>query len=108
MKVVTPSVEHYPSVEKISGSIDTFKEGVSEFKEGVSELATQVKAEAETKATRMSVTAMDFLKSKFEDLRSEFTGDFDKAKAYVQDEPAKGLAMAFAAGAIVSVLLRRS
>lgn len=101
MKVVTPSVEHYPSVEKISGSIGTFKEGVSE-------LATQVKAEAETKATRLSVTAMDYLKSKFEDLRSEFAGDFSKAKSYVQDEPAKGLAMAFAAGAIVSILLRRS
>lgn len=101
MKVVTPSVEHYPSVEKISDSIGTLKEGVSEF-------ANQVKAEAETKATRMSVTAVEFLKSKLDDLRSEFSGDFDKVKAYVQDEPAKGLAMAFAAGAIASILLRRS
>lgn len=100
MKVVTPSVEHYPSVNKISGSIDTFKEGVSE-------LATQVKAEAEVKATRLSVTAVDFLKSKMDDLRSEFSSDFGKMKSYVQEEPAKGLAIAFAAGAVVSVLLRR-
>lgn len=101
MKVVTPSVEHYPSVEKISDSIGTLKEGVSEF-------ANQVKAEAETTASRMSVTALEFLKSKFADLRSEFSSDFGKVKSYVQEEPAKGLAIAFAAGALASVLLRRS
>ncbi len=101
MKVVTPSAEHYPSVEKISDSIGTLKEGVSEF-------ATQVKAEAETTASRMSVTAIEFLKAKYADLRSEFSNDFGKMKSYVQEEPAKGLAIAFAAGALVSVLLRRS
>lgn len=101
MKVVTPSVEHYPSVGKISDSIGNLKEGVSE-------LATQVKAEAETTASRLSVTAVEFLKSKLDDMRSEFSSDFGKIKAYVQDEPAKGLAIAFAAGAVASILLRRS
>jgi ElaB/YqjD/DUF883 family membrane-anchored ribosome-binding protein len=101
MKVVTPSVEHYPSVEKISDSIGTLKEGVSEF-------ANQVKSEAETTASRMSVTALEFMRSKFTDLRSEFSTDFGKMKSYVQEEPAKGLAIAFATGALVSILLRRS
>lgn len=101
MKVVTPSVDHYPSVEKISGSIGTLKEGVSE-------LATQIKTEAEDKASRLSVTAMDFLSHKLADMRAEVNNDFGKMKAYVQEEPAKGLALAFAAGAVVSILLRRS
>ena len=101
MKVVNTSVEHYPSVEKISDSIGTLKEGVSE-------LATQIKSEAEEKASRLSVTAMDFLSSKLADAREEVSTDFGKMKAYVQEQPAKGLAMAFAAGAIASILLRRS
>lgn len=101
MKIVTPSTAHYPSVEKISDSIGTLKEGVSE-------LATQVKSEAEVKASKMSVTAIEFLKTKLDDFRAEFSSDFGKVKSYVQDEPAKGLAIAFAAGAVVSILLRRS
>ncbi len=101
MKVVTPSAENYPSVEKISESYGSLKEGVSEF-------ATQVKAEAETTASRLSVTAMDFLKHKYADFRAEFSNDFGKIKSYVQEEPAKGLAIAFAAGALASILLRRS
>jgi len=101
MKVVNPDISQYPSVEKISTSYDTMKAGVSE-------LAEQVTSEAGSAAQRISTRTSEFLMAKLDDLRSSLSSDFGKIKSYVQEEPAKGLAMAFVTGAIVSLLMRRS
>lgn len=100
MKIISPNIEHNPSVEKIATSYDSLKEGVVE-------LAGQVKSEAGEAAGRMSTRTYDFLKSKLEDIRAEASNDFGKMKDYVRNEPAKGIAAAFVAGAVVSLLMRR-
>ncbi len=100
MRIVNPNIEHHASVEKISASYDGLKEGVGE-------LAGQVKSEATEAASRVGSRAYDFLKEKLSGARSEMSSDLGKIKSYIREEPAKGVAIAFVAGALVSALMRR-
>lgn len=100
MKVVNPSIEQQPSVEKLSATYDNLKGDVSE-------LAGQMKAEASEVASRVGTRAYDFMKDKLEDVRSEASSDLTKIRDYIREEPAKGVAIAFVAGALISVLMRR-
>lgn len=100
MKIINPHIEQYPSVEKISESYDNLKEGVTE-------LAGQVKADASDAASRVGARTYDFVKDKLEAARAEASSDLRKIKTYIREEPAKGVAIAFIAGAVLSLLVRR-
>lgn len=100
MKSISENIENSPSVEKISTSYNGLKEGVVE-------LAGQVKSEAGDAAGRFGARTFDYLKGKMVDLRSEISDNFEIVKDYVRNEPAKGIAAAFVAGALVSLLMRR-
>lgn len=62
---------------------------------------------AENAVHQLGGQVTDFLKTQKEAVSSTISKDIDHARAYVRKEPAKGLAMAFAAGALLSLLIRR-
>lgn len=100
MKIVNNTTD-YSSVNKISHSID-------DLKEGVSELAGQVKADASVAAAEIGSRTSEYLKAKSADLRATFDRDLNQVRTYVQEQPVKGLAFAFLAGAVISLFMRRS
>lgn len=83
---------------------DSLSEAASKTAASALELKDETVAAAQQIGNRLIRTVKD----QADTISSTVSNDMDKVRDYVRREPAKGLAMAFAAGALVSILMRRS
>ena len=70
--------------------------------------ALELKDETVAAAQQIGDRIMRAVKDQADNISTTVSSDMDKVRDYVRNEPAKGLAIAFAAGALVSILMRRA
>ena len=100
MKIVHMNPDQAASVEKISESFETMKEGVGE-------LAHQIKDETAHAASVAKEKTYDAVGNFLSGARKTVSSDFESVKSYIKREPVKGLAFAFLAGVLLNGMLRK-
>lgn len=86
----------FPEIEEIRNDIESLKTNVVD-------LSRHIKEEGKIQASRLTEVAMD----RIADLRKNASVEYQKAERAVKAKPGQSIAIAFAAGLVASLLIRR-
>ncbi|PZP55597.1 MAG: hypothetical protein DI586_06325 [Micavibrio aeruginosavorus] len=103
MTAVNSNVTPKKSVKTPASSIENIKEDIYTLKADVIELGRTVKSEGMKKIEEATIELQD----KIDNLKSEGRDEMDKVQSYINNNPNNAVGIAFAAGALVALLLRR-
>lgn len=92
------------TIKSASDSLDNIKEDIYTLRSDVIELGRTVKSEGLKKIEEATIELHD----KIDNLKKEGSNEIDKIQSYVNANPNQAVGIAFAAGAILALLLRRS
>ncbi len=92
------------AVNSTTSSIENIKEDIYTLKADVIELGRTVKSEGMKKIEEATIELQD----KIDNLKTEGREEMDKVQSYINSNPNQAVGIAFAAGALVALLLRRS
>ena len=84
-------------------SLDNIKEDIYTLKADVIELGRTVKSEGLKKIEEATIELHD----KIDNLKKEGSNELDKVQSYINSNPSQAVGIAFAAGALLTLLLRR-
>lgn len=103
MTAVNSNVTTKKSVKTAASSIDNIKEDIYTLKADVIELGRTVKSEGMKKIEEATIELQD----KIDSLKTEGRDEIDKVQTYINNNPNNAVGIAFAAGALVALLLSR-
>ncbi len=103
MTAVNSNVTTKKSVKTAASSIDNIKEDIYTLKADVIELGRTVKSEGMKKIEEATIELQD----KIDSLKTEGRDEIDKVQSYINNNPNNAVGIAFAAGALVALLLSR-
>jgi ElaB/YqjD/DUF883 family membrane-anchored ribosome-binding protein len=86
----------FPEIEEIRHDIDSLKDNVVE-------LSRHIKSEGKAQTSKLTEIALD----RIADLRKSATFEYQRAEKAVKAKPGQSVAIAFAAGLLASMLIRR-
>lgn len=89
--------------ENTANSIDNIKKDIYTLRSDVIELGRTVKSEGLKKIEEATIELHD----KIDNLKREGNEEMDKIQAYINDKPNQSVAIAFAAGALLALLMKR-